>query len=789
MADLSLDNLGKPPKAKRLGVPETTTALGQTAGGANPDQAKMAGTADQVKGAMQHNLTPAPTLASEKKSTGFAFSDALRTARPDAIQQSVNIEEDKAKLEREMLLGKAKADVKDMVKASTEGTTMTSGLQTVEGTAVQADEKAIQTAMEKAGIKVQGAVSLKTISELDPASQQSVLDNLATDYPELHDSIAEGLGKDKVVVKNLLNSFFGGKKEEELTAEYEQMAKDLGVSDAKTMMNMNSKDFIAAMEKSIAADTKQVRELNSTLSNPSASPAERLAAQAELVRMGALGTRTLQEEVAELGKNFNKIDDITVGTKTFSSLADLVKDPELEAIMLRALDKDDAKADDRARAVKQLTDLGMMTADGTGIFDKYSKALNDKLAVDKTKLESVIASQKEAAELLEIQPGLTLNPQVAASVFGSTGFASITNNSMADFLKTVKTGLNGSQQTVLINTINELAQLGHADLIKAVTTNMPADSIIAAIPNLQYILAGEKTENALESMTAPTYVNLAQFAQQGLISAEDLAMAETAGVPPEDILASLKQNNKAVEEWGNLPADIKPFALDVGGFKPSKYEIDINKVNSAINNITIDNIDSLDTIVANPNMPKGQKEVAKLRKAGLQSDYSNGKVAEVAANNIYTMPETFNSPEDYETNANAYNNVLAAQIKQLTEATTSTNPDINKINQKIIMDRIAQLEGAKISQQAIQEKKAALTPAAIEAEKQRQATKTELLRKALTPVTALPETPLEALTGATKGAQEAIKAGGEVTKQYAQEVGAAAKPILSKINKKLKAKW
>jgi hypothetical protein len=281
--------------------------------------------------------------------------------------------------------------------------------------------------------------------------------------------------------------------------------------------------------------------------------------------------------------------------------------------------------------------------------------------------------------------------------------------------------------------MNSLALLGHAEIIKAVTGPMDATTISSAIPNLQYLLAAENTETSLNSVTEPTYDNLEIFAKQGLISSQDLSMARIAKIPPADILFAMKQSNKNVEDWMNLPNEFKPFALasGVNAFKPKPYEVSVNMVNNAIQNTSVEDIDTLDEISANTLLPKPQREYAKTVKLALQTAYSNKRVAEVASNNVYNMPDTFAVPEDYETNANAYNTALATQIAQLNsiKEDTASNTNINKINQKVILDRIAQLDAAKIPTQQIAEKKAAIAATAKAAKEKEEGIQAEIYQQ------------------------------------------------------------
>ena len=660
MADLSLDNLNK------TAAPRATTAFGKMATpGATPKQVDMTGTPNDLIGAAQSNLNAnapvsaakappepvlgqtSPILSQEKKTSGMAFSDSLRKVRPDLINATVEEDINKSRTEREMQLGKIRMDAKDMIDQATTGKTL--------ATAAPQGEADIVSVLKSNGIIGEDtdiATIATTVSALGPQERADILKNLSDKNPKLADELSAKLnGGQKIVVRKQLDTFADGLGLKDPAAKEQyiaDVAKDLGFADitnpdgsitsaADQLKNLDINDFIKKTEDAIARDTSKVKEVNKVLTSPSASPAERNAAQAELVRMGAHGSRTIQEETADLGKNMNKANDISMGGKTYTSLGALVKDPELAAIMTRALSSDPLDKADQEAAVLQLKDIGLMNAEGTGIFDKYSKALSEQLTANKSTLASVIAGQKEVAEAIKLSPTVSLASNVVAKMVGATDGTKLSTltPSVKDFMTKVKTGLNDVDRTNLVNSLNGLSQVGHDDIIKTIATAPSAADVKAMLPHIDLLYKAEKSKQVLDSIDPKSVSdeNINSLAAQGLVDASQLNLFKAAGMSNEDIYANVNSNVKAVTDWADLSPELRPFAAAANISSPKKMEMTSELYAKAINspNVNIDNLSALDLISTSPTASKSTKDAAAARKSIIQTSAAQVAGQEIAS--------------------------------------------------------------------------------------------------------------------------------------------------------------
>lgn len=709
MADLSLDNILKQPVKKKIaGVAETTTALGQQIGGANADQAKMAGTPAQVKGAAQNNLQTAPAalpkLSSTKKTEGSAFADALRLARPDLINATVEEQINKDRTEREALLGKARMDAKDIIAQATAGTEIS--------TAAPATQDDILAA---SGLDINDMEStVAKMSEMKGPQQQEILNKLADKNPKVADELSLKLGGKKIVVNKLLDDFASSLKIIDPAAKdsyFESVAKDVGLTSKDELLNLSSEDFIKRMEESIARDTSQVKTLNETLSKPTASPAERSAAQAELVRLGAFGTRTLQEETAELGKNINKMDDIVVAGKTYDSLNSLVKDPELASLILRGLDNDpDNKADQEA-ALNTLKEIGLFTGDGNGIVDKYGKALKDKLAADKAALTTTIKEQKEINDFLTISPTLKLSSQIAKSVilgWDGTKLTTLPAN-LKQFTDLVKKDLNDTEKNGLVQSLNSLSSLGQHDLVEVAANCVSAAELKAMIPNLQLAAKAEESQHLLDAIDPDkvSYDQIKSLGATGLLNASEIDLYEKLGVSPKEIYDKLQENLTSVDEWKNTNKAMKPFAAEI--FKPKPFELrpsDWSKyMGNLEKNININNIGDpkVDELIMRA--PKNIQDQYKDIKKNVINDYSNKLVRQYTPD--LSLPDTSRAAtaQDIDVIYRGYNAQIDRDIAKLNEA-QADGKNAGKINTRLFDIRRDELLKKKYSDEVIKQKQA-----------------------------------------------------------------------------------
>jgi hypothetical protein len=703
MADLSLDNLNKPAAKKKIpGVAETTTALGQQVGGANPDQIKMAGTPAQVKGAAQNNLQPTaiPKLSSEKKTAGSAFADSLRLARPDLIDASVEEQINKDRTEREAMLGKARMDAKDIIAQATAGTVI--------ATAAPATQDDILAA---SGLDINDMES--TIAKMGTMSiiqQQEILNKLADKNPKVADELSLKLSNKKIVVNKLLDDFASGLKIVDPAAKdkyFEDVAKDMGLTSKDELLNLSSEDFIKRMEDSIARDTSQVKTLNETLSKPTASPAERSAAQAELVRLGAFGTRTLQEETAELGKNINKMNDIVVAGKTYDSLSSLVKDPELAALITRGLDNDPANKTDQEAALNTLKEIGLFTGDGNGIVDRYGKALKDKLAADKAALSSTIEAQKEINNFLTISPTLKLSSQIAKSVIPGWDGTKLTElpKNLKQFTTLVKDSLNDAEKNDLVQTLNSLSTLGQHYIVNTAANLVSAAELKSMIPALKLSAQAEQSQHLLDSIDPEkvSYEDIKTLGSTGLLSATEMDLYEKLGVPPSEIYANLQRNLVSIDEWANQDHNLLPFTAEL--FRPKSFDLRPSDWAKYMGNLEKNiTIDSIDDPKVNEIIMRAPKNIQDNYKAVKQTKIDENTNTLVSNTTPFVPHPVLDDVLDGEAAANrylGYNAQIDAQLANLEKIRTDPS-NAGKINTRAFDAKKEALEKQKFLDSVIE---------------------------------------------------------------------------------------
>ena len=375
MATLSMENLWKSKdKVKPVtGTPGTDSPLGAAFAGANDQAAKMAGTPAATKSSTEQilatpkgtdqggsTLTPAgapvapsapETALGALASTGRNYADAMRTMRPDLVNATVEEEARKLRLENEAMIGSLKLNSQDMIKAATgkAGETFTAPTQ--------------------AGLS-QTQVADIIAGKLDVAGNQ----NLMQMIPNLSDAdldkiveAAQGITADgNPNLKAAADAAQAAIKEKTLKVidglgdkiDKNVIASTLDIS-VEDLGNYCPTKLANKLQEIIDKDTELVETNRKLVSDPSVSAAERTAASRTLLRQGALGLRTISEEVKELGDNLATFDDITVAGKTYDNLEALLASDAFGSLITISMGDDEEAA---AAALVELEKNGLYTA-------------------------------------------------------------------------------------------------------------------------------------------------------------------------------------------------------------------------------------------------------------------------------------------------------------------------------------------------------------------------------------------------------------------------------------------
>jgi hypothetical protein len=598
MADNLLDSIDSIIKKKATPTASTsTTPLGASLAGVNPDQAKMAGTPNQVASSASKiqapteasavpPVTPKPTTqtgASTPKAPSN-FSDFLRTQRPDLAQQTEQEQAQKSKLEREDAIGRLRVSAQDMIAAAQgKSADAITGISQTKSTS-----DVIQSILTGSDAET---ISRDT-ANMTEADKQLVKDGVLKQAPEFGDILEKSLGATRQQLAISLDKFA-----EDTKVDLNQVAKDLGVADVEALKGLSPEEFISKLQASIDDDVASVRTNYDILGSSSSSPAERSLAARSLVRQGAIGVRTQAEEANALSQDLSKMDDITIAGETYSGIKGLLADKGLSALMTRAMDSNGGE--DAELAMHEVERLGLFDpgitqgSDGKWVKDgaevpvdqvplvnKYNKTIAALSSAAGTELETIINTQKSAQEVAKVAPNVTLSGEVMQSIIPGWHKGLISESELqtaSSFTSAIKT-LSPAQATEVATNMNDLAQRGHQDLLVSVMQlKNPDPQLISNQLKFigQAVKADEVSDKIEELKTKRTsgqqisYADLGTLTKNGFIAQDKLSLYESMGISPEEIMNTVEGNVSSIETYTSLPDSMKPLFSDA--FKVKEY--------------------------------------------------------------------------------------------------------------------------------------------------------------------------------------------------------------------------
>ena len=386
MADSLLDQINLPGQSGTPVPATSNTPLGASLSGANADQAKMAGTPNQVASAAekiqqagtppqvpQTPQAPPPTTQAPPKPitqigaqapiTGQNYADYMRTLRPDIANQTAQEQAEAARIARVQAVGQFQAQATDDIKVATGAAVSTvdaSGANV--GTSVTDMENAttnylqggsvtsptLTSAAATASANAAAVAAGKTVSATTPGAAIGQVSNITagmggTDIATLINqvigtvtdpgtAIQTALANTPEIIGTQLATFAQSKG-----INLDQVAKDVGLKSAADFSTMSPQQLITSLQTGLANNIADVQKNKDILGNPSSSPAERQLASQSIVRQGALGITTAAEQAASLNLNLHTLTNITIAGTTYQNLADVLNNSALSALMTRAM--------------------------------------------------------------------------------------------------------------------------------------------------------------------------------------------------------------------------------------------------------------------------------------------------------------------------------------------------------------------------------------------------------------------------------------------------------------------
>lgn len=317
------------------GLLKPINPLQATLAGANPDQAKMAGTPNQMLGLAQQDPNKLQKTLPQVEQQSSQLGSQLNREQAAAKQKSQN-------LQSLTTLGDRISGY--IANAATQATAGQDLSKVTVAASVQDPE--VQSAL-------QGLLAGDT-SKLNIAAKAVGKDPQNLSFADLKDLYNDPTGQLAGNIASLMPDQI--KFSEDIAQDFgftsQQLSEILGVPDI-TQYSLSDIDNLVQEESTRA--NNQVLSLQAKLQDPNLSPQERDALQAQLLETGYVGANVTVEEFNQLTDNLEREQEIKIGDQTLS-LDELLQDPAITSFIQEYIsDPESPIAKDLKERIPQLT--------------------------------------------------------------------------------------------------------------------------------------------------------------------------------------------------------------------------------------------------------------------------------------------------------------------------------------------------------------------------------------------------------------------------------------------------
>lgn len=414
----STSKQGLAQKSKALGLPTTpTTPVSAYQAGANPDQAKMAGTPNQLNAAIK--LAVAPNAQNDlqtsqrlneprQESTG---EEAARAATASAMENLGSIGNRVNEAVATKLNTLYQTNVAPTV--NTEALPAAADIKTELETLI--DEAASQQQKDAALVAINNKMGNQTVDD-GWLSEDDILQYYSqTDTSAIGTKLKEALGG-AVTLADIM----GQTPEDAVQAlgmSRTDLSQLLGVAE-ESLNELTIQEFQQLVQDQIGNMTGEIESIQYLLADPSVSPQEKRELRSRLRDLGATGQRSTEEELKELSDLIDAGDEITFQGKKIT-LEELLSDEYMTGVIASYLQAPEGSS--------LITDLEDKEPELATWIEEQRGALEEAMKNIKADIQQFSDVQAQKAELRNTDVG-PLDDEIMKGLLGE-GWNNIGANS------------------------------------------------------------------------------------------------------------------------------------------------------------------------------------------------------------------------------------------------------------------------------------------------------------------------------------------------------------------------
>lgn len=431
-------------RASSLGLPTNpTNPLSAAAIGANPDQAKMAGTAANKESAMRELADPSKSLSTfqrtkqDKLESSDPAQDRLNSLTQAALGFSGSLS-DRTEALKAKAFQTAAVTLKPTVNQDKWNAAKPSSVSAAqwslasqalsrfaEGKATSQDFIEVSKALGKAQVKAED------LTPFIAGGEKQIADAIASAAP------------DKISTKQLLSD-----------AEMQTVSELLNLT-KEEIEKLSVQDLQKTVDQVVDSEFRDAQVLLASAFDPNASPAERATAKNLLRESGTTGQRMLEDRMAELGQDVEDATTITVAGKEVS-LEDAFKDEAIQGLVKRYFEEPGFKESLKSSEPELFAAIQAQEQE----FKKFSDTLPAQLKDYTVALEN----NKKANQ---VQGGRTIPDNVMSLIVPDWGKSQIAAYKLPKVFETLNNPALASQAQVVENSMKELSTI-FPDIVKTI---------------------------------------------------------------------------------------------------------------------------------------------------------------------------------------------------------------------------------------------------------------------------------------------------------------------------------
>lgn len=432
-------------RANSLGLSATpTNPLSAAAIGANPDQAKMAGTAANKGAALRESVSQDKELSTfqrtkqDKLVSSEPAHGRLNELTQKALGWSGSLNE-RTEVAKAAAFQTATAQLKPTLNveawkaakpSATTDAQWNSATQALsrfaEGKATDQDFIEVSKALGKAQVKA-----------------EDLLPYIAGGEKQIADAIAAA-APDKISTKQLL------------TEEEMQQVSELLNLTKEEIAALSVQDLQKTVDQKVDAEFSNAQVLLASAFDTNASPAERATARNMLRESGTTGQRMLEDRMAELGEDVEAATTITVAGKEMA-LEDAFKDETVQGLVKRYFDEPAFKESLKKSEPELFAAIQAQEAE----FKRFSDTLPAQLKSYTDKLET----NKKANQT---QDGRTLPDSLMSMLVPNWGTSQLEGYKLPKVFETLKNPNLAAEAMVVENSLKSLSTT-FPDIVKTIS--------------------------------------------------------------------------------------------------------------------------------------------------------------------------------------------------------------------------------------------------------------------------------------------------------------------------------